>query len=78
MQNNLFPDLVAGAVRILGGETQLARYLGSEPAEVQQWMRGLSQPPTRVYWRLSGLLARDVARCTGSRIKPLSDQAVSL
>ena len=60
MSMNLFPDLVACAARILGGERQLARYLGSDSTEVQQWLRGVSNPPARVHWRLSGLLARKV------------------
>jgi hypothetical protein len=67
MSSNLFPDLVACAAQILGGERQLARYLGSDSTEVQQWLRGLSEPPARVYWRLSGLLARNVENYAGSR-----------
>jgi hypothetical protein len=67
MTVNLFPDLVACAVRMLGGERQLARYLGSEATEVEQWLKGISEPPVPVYWRLSGLLARDINRYAASR-----------
>jgi hypothetical protein len=67
MTVNLFPDLVACAVRIVGGERQLARYLGSETTEVEQWLKGVGEPPVPVYWRLSGLLARDINRYAASR-----------
>jgi hypothetical protein len=67
MQVNLFPDLVACAVKILGGERQLARYLGSETREVEQWLKGIGEPPAPVYRRLSGLLAQDITRYAASR-----------
>lgn len=72
MSMNLFPDLVACAARILGGERQLARYLGSDSAEVQQWLRGASNPPARVHRRLSGLLARNVEEYAESRPRGFS------
>jgi hypothetical protein len=67
MTSNHFPELVACAVRLLGGERQVARYLGSEATEIKQWLTGVSEPPVPVYWRLSGLLARDINRYAASR-----------
>jgi transcriptional regulator with XRE-family HTH domain len=71
MTSNHFTQLVACAAKLLGGERQLARYLGSETAQVEQWLKGIGEPPVPVYSRLSGLLARDINRYAASRPSPV-------
>jgi hypothetical protein len=59
MANEIFPRLLARGAEMLGGENELAYYLGAEARELQQWVDGEVNPPRRVFRRLSGLLARD-------------------
>ena len=62
MTREVFPRLVSCAVQILGGERQLARYLGVEEDDIGEWLQGAANPPRHLFPRLSGLLARDLTR----------------
>ena len=45
------------AVEILGGEEQVAGYLGVSPAHLRIWKRGLFSPPGEVFLKLVDLLS---------------------
>jgi hypothetical protein len=48
--------LLERAVEILGGEAEVAEYLGVSRAHVRIWMRGSFSPPDDVFLKLVDLL----------------------
>lgn len=48
--------LLERAVEILGGQAEVAGYLGVSRAHVRIWMRGICSPPDDVFLKLVDLL----------------------
>ena len=53
---DLHARLLERAVEILGGEAEVAEYLGVSPAHARIWMRGIFSPPDDVFLKLVDLL----------------------
>lgn len=52
----LHARLLERAIEILGGEEEVAAYLGVSPGHVRIWMRGIFSPPGDVFLKLVDLL----------------------
>ena len=55
--SGLHARLLERAVEILGGDDEVAEYLGVSRGHVRIWMRGVYSPPADVFLKLVDLLS---------------------